>query len=173
MTIRFLFANPTAKWKQIGAWFLRVGEMVDAGHFAIQLETFQENVVYESLLPKSQKIPIKEWLTHYKVVKSYEWQVPTHLQFKVKEWLDSKVGIPYAISQIIIIGVCIILKPINAILFNVLFNGEKTMICTEYGSRFIERFMRIRIKESHDKIGLWDMYEYSDRLELNPRWVDE
>ena len=173
MTLRFLFANPLAWYKKPANCILKFGDRVGFGHFAIQLETFQENNVYESIWPKSIKTDLKTWLTHYSVSKSYEWQVPTHLQATVKEWLDSHLGRNYSMGQIFWIGICILLSPLNRLLIGALINQDKYLICTEYGSRFMERFMSIKIKETHDLVGLRDMFEYCEHLEMNPKWSEK
>ena len=110
MTIRFLFANPLVWYKKAGNFLLQIGEQVPFGHFAIELETYGEPKVYESLFPKSQKVNRSEWNKHYTIVKSYEWEVPEHLRFQVLEWLEKQVGVRYAIEQIIFIGLKICLK---------------------------------------------------------------
>jgi hypothetical protein len=47
-------------------------------------------------------------------------------------------------------------------------------VCSEVGSRFLERFIEIQIKESHDKIGVRDMLEYTETLASNGiTWRDE
>lgn len=173
MTIRFLFANPLVWYKKIGNFLLQFGEMVPFGHFAIELETSGEPEVYESIFPKSQKSKRSEWNKHYKVVSQYEWQVPEHLHSAVYEWLNKQVGIRYAIEQIVFIGITIIFGWINLFFNKLVINGNKAMICTEYGSRFAERFWGFVTTESHDKIGLNDMKVISQRYENNVKWSVE
>ena len=170
MIIRFLFANPKVWYKQIGNKLLQIGELVPFGHFAIELETFGEPKVYESLFPKSQKVNRSEWNKHYTLVKSYEWQVPEHLRFQVLEWLEKQVGIRYAVEQILFIGLTIIFGWLNLIFNKLVLNGNKAMVCTELGSRFAEKFWGFVPTESHDKIGLQDMDVLSLRYENNVKW---
>lgn len=171
MIIRFLFANPKTWWKKAGNFLLQIGEIVDAGHFAIELETFGEPDVFESIFPRSQKLTRSEWDKHYTVVKQYQWEVPAHLQYKVMEWLNQNVGKRYAIEQIVFIGATILFGWINLIFNKLVLNGDKAMVCTEYGSRFAERFWGFVPTESHDKIGLKDMEIISDRYENNVKWT--
>jgi len=170
MIIRFLFANPLVWYKQAGNKLLKIGEIVPFGHFAIELETYGEPKVYESIFPKSQKVTRSEWNKHYSLVKQYQWNVPEHLQSQVYEWLEKQVGIRYAIEQIIFIGLAIIFGFLNLILNKLVLNGNKAMVCTELGSRFAERFWGFVPTESHDKIGLQDMEVLSLRYENNVKW---
>lgn len=170
MTIRFLFANPKTWYKKIGNRLLQIGELVPFGHFAIELETFGEPKVYESLFPKSQKVNRSEWNNHYELVKEYQWSVPEDLRFQVLEWLEKQVGIRYAVEQILFIGLTIIFGWLNLIFNKLVLNGNKAMVCTELGSRFAERFWGFVPTESHDKIGLQDMEVLSLRYENNVNW---
>lgn len=170
MIVRFLFANPKTWYKKIGSRLLQIGELVPFGHFAIELETYGEPKVYESLFPKSQKVNRSEWNNHYELVKEYQWNVPEDLRFQVLEWLEKQVGIRYAVEQILFIGLTIIFGWLNLIFNKLVLNGNKAMVCTELGSRFAERFWGLVPTESHDKIGLQDMEVLSLRYENNVKW---
>ena len=173
MTIRFLFANPLVWYKKLGNLLLQIGEQVPFGHFAIELEGYGEPRVYESIFPRSQKSKRSEWDKHYKVVAVYEWKVPQHLELAVYEWLNKQVGVRYAVEQIFFIGVTILFGWTNLIFNKLVINGNKAMVCTEYGSRLVERFWGFVPTESHDKIGLMDMKIISDRYENNVKWSVE
>lgn len=164
MYIRFLFCNPKAKWKWIGSKLIRWADRTNASHFALEIEHISgKRYVYESVFPRSQKSEIHEWLTHYNVISVYTFHIPTQIQHKVYEWLESLVGKPYSIPQLVLIALCI-LKPINSLLQWAILNHDRALICTEVGSRFIEKFIQFPIKESHDKIGVFDMMEYSKEM---------
>jgi hypothetical protein len=170
MTIKFLFGNPLVWYKQLGNKLLQIGEIVPFGHFAIELETFGEPKVYESIFPRFQKLTRSEWNKHYTLVKEYQWSVPEHLQSQVYEWLENQVGKRYAIEQIIFIGLTIVFGWLNLIFNKLVLNGNRAMVCTELGSRFAEKFWGFAPTESHDKIGLKDMEVLSDRYENNVKW---
>jgi hypothetical protein len=171
MTIRFLFANPKTWWKKAGNFLLQIGEQVPFGHFAIELETYGEPKVYESIFPRSQKSTRSEWDKHYTVVKQYQWEVPAEFRADVFEWLEKNVGIRYAVEQIFFIGLTILFGWINLIFNKLVINGNKAMVCTEYGSRLAERFWGFVPTESHDKIGLMDTAIISERYENNVKWT--
>ena len=166
MVVRFLFCTPKTWYKWIGSEIIKLGEGVKAGHFAIEVEEFGESTVYEAVFPKSRKITLYKWMDHYKVVGEYEFHVPINLQSSVKQFLSEMVGINYSLGQIFTIGLVALFKPLDYFLRTRVINQKKALICTEIGSRFIERFFKIDLDQSHDQIGIKDMYEYSDKLIL-------
>ena len=170
MIVRFLFANPKTWYKKIGSRLLQIGELVPFGHFAIELETYGEPKVYESLFPKSQKVNRSEWNNHYELVKEYQWNVPEDLRFQVLEWLEKQVGIRYAVEQIFFIGATILLGWTNLIFNKLILNGNRAMVCSELLSKLAEKFWGFIATESHDKIGLKDVEVISDRYENNVTW---
>ena len=161
MIVRFVFANPTEWWKQPGAALLRWADKVPAEHFAIQVESIVSNNYHESVFPKSRTLVGKKWEKKWIAYKKYEFEVPDHLQWQVMEWLLQQNNVWYSIPQLFLIALCFI-KPINDRLNWAILNHNRLLICTELGSRFIEKFMTIPIKESHDKIGLKDMFDLSE-----------
>lgn len=169
MVVRFLFSNPREAWKQPGAWLIRRADRSKASHFAIAIFGFGTVFVYEAVFPKCRRLPYSEWINHNKIESFHDFEVPTYLEFEVNEWAKSIVGKWYSVPQLALIAVTII-EPLNKLLNWAILNHERQMICTEVGSRFIEKFMTLPIKESHDKIGVRDMYEYTDQLKQNPRW---
>jgi hypothetical protein len=173
MIVKFYFADPLVWWKKPGNLLLKIGDEVSAGHFAIGLETYGEEQVYESVFPRSKKSPISEWLTHYKIVKQYQFYVPQHLQYKVLEWLEGYLNVRYAVEQILFIALCILFTPIDLLLRTAVLNHNKALVCTELGSRFIDRFFHFMIKKSHDRIGLNDMFRFSDCLEDKVMWKQD
>lgn len=165
MVVRFLFCNSKTWWKQPGSALIRKVDGSDSSHFAVELITFTERIVYESVFPRARKIEKTEWAKHYSVTAYYDFEVPSYMQYKVKDWLESIVGIHYSVPQLLLIALCV-LKPLNKLLNWAILNHQQALICTEVGSRFLERFTHIKIKESHDKIGVWDMREYAYAFKL-------
>jgi len=166
MVVRFLFCVPKSWIKWIGSELIKLGEGVRAGHFAIELEEYGESEIYEAVFPKSRKMKLYDWMDHYKVVGEYEFHVPIYLQDSVKQFLSEMVGINYSLGQIFTIGLVALFKPLDSFLRTRVINQKKALICTEVGSRFIERFFNLDLKQSHDQIGIKDMYDYSDELLL-------
>lgn len=164
MVIRFLFCTPKSWYKWIGSEIIKLGEGVNAGHFAIEVEMYGDSKIYEAVFPKSRKIALYDWMDHYKVVGEYEFHAPIHLETDIVDFLNDLTGVKYSISQIFTIGLVALFKPLDFILKTKVINQKNALICTEVGSRFVERFMDLRIDQSHDQIGISDMYLYSDML---------
>jgi hypothetical protein len=169
MVVRFLFSNPREAWKQPGAWLIRRADRSKASHFAIAIFGFGTVFVYEAVFPKCRRIPYSEWINHNKIESFHDFEVPSHLQARVHEWLKAIEGRWYSVPQLLLIAVTI-LEPLNKLLNWAILNHEKQMICTEVGSRFVEEFTTIPMEESHDKIGVSDMYEITAEMAKNPRW---
>jgi hypothetical protein len=165
--VKFLLCNHHKF--DFGGWFIRRFDRSKFSHAAIELEITQP-VVYEFVMPKSKKTFKIDWAKGYKVERSYDFVVPTHLQFDVLQWLNAHVGIRYSMTQIGWIALCNAISLIDKNFNWVPINQSKAMICTELVSRFMERFMTIKFKESHDKISLKDIYNYCIELENNPGW---
>jgi hypothetical protein len=174
MKVTFLFCNPTQWWKQAGSWLIRVADKSPASHFAICIEHDSgREVVYESVFPKSMKSSIEEWMRHNSLVAAFGFDVPRGKEYLVHEFLEARLGIWYSVPQLILIALCLI-KPLNKLLNWSILNHERALVCSEVGSRFLERFIEIQIKESHDKIGVRDMLEYTETLSTNGiTWRDE
>ncbi len=171
MRMTFYYCNPISKYKQLGNFILRAAEDSTYGHFAIGLKSkYSEEMVYEAVFPRFHKISKKEFLTHYRVEDEITWDVPNHVQFALLEFLESFVGVRYAIEQILFIGLAILFFPINMILKNVVLNGNKAIVCTELGSRVAEKFFGFMPKETHDKIGLSDMLLIGYRCKYIRKW---
>lgn len=156
MKVSFIFCNATTWWKLPGAALIRWADSSPANHMAIMLETYTGQNVYESVIPKSRKISTFAWGKEYSVVQTFTFEVPAHLHFIVREWLESQVGKKYSISQLALIALTV-LAPVNKLLNWSILNHDKYLICTELCSRFMEEFMGLQVKESHDKISVSDM----------------
>lgn len=169
MMISFLICDPTTWWKLAGSWLIKTVDRSSGSHFAIRCETYSGVKIYESVFPKSTRTPEEEWLKHYKIIKRYDFEVPAAHQASVLEWLESMVGVWYSVPQLALIALSIILKPLVFIFNRTILNHEKALICTELGSRFVEKFMRWIFTKSHDNIGVREMTYISGRLNKTAR----
>lgn len=169
MLISFIICDPLTWWKKSGSWLIKRLDRSTGSHFAIRLETHSSVSYYESVWPRSTKSPEDEWLKHYVIRKRYDFEVPNIHQAAVLEWLESMVGVWYAVSQLVLIALSIILWPFRAVFNRTILNHEKALICTELGSRFVEKFMRWIFTKSHDNIGVREMTYISGRLNKTAR----
>jgi hypothetical protein len=167
MRVKLILCNSTKWYKWVGNELLKWADNSNSGHFAIELSSYSTPIIYESVLPKSKKSKISKWLQHYEITEELEIEVPPEYQGSVYFFLESLLNKPYAIDQIFFIGLCLLFHPLDKAFNWGVLNHEKALICTEYGSRFLEKFIQIEIKESHDKIGLNDMKKYMNYLRAN------
>lgn len=167
MRVKFLLCNHQRF--DFAGWFIRRFDSSSYTHAAIELEITQP-VVYEFVMPHSKKSFKIDWMKKYKVGRSFEFEVPNHMQFEVLQWLNKRVGIPYSLTQLGWIFLCNTISIFDKKFNWMPVNNSKAMICTELVSRFMERFMTIELKESHDKISLKDILNYCIELENNPGW---
>lgn len=158
MVVTFIFANSTKTLHKPVNFLIRWLDKSIAGHFAIGLQTDFSHTVFEAVAPRVRKItPYQEWLKYYTPVRTLSIAVPLDKYSSVLEWLEGMLGIRYGYEQIVFIAVCLIINPLNKLWNRVNLNYKKAVICTELGSRFIEKFLVYELKESHDKIGVRDM----------------
>jgi len=173
MIISFVICDPLSKHKQLGSWLIKKIDRSSGSHFAIKKESLAGVHYYDSVWPISKKSNEQDWLKKYKVIKSYSFDVPLHLQADVISFLESLVGIKYAIPQLALIALSILLWPLRKVIYKSILNHEKALICSEYGSRFVEKFMKFILLKSHDNIGVRDMEIMSRKLhKLSNPWKD-
>ena len=159
--VRFYFCDPTAGFKKPISWLIKLVDKAPASHFALDIS----GVVYESVWPKSQSILRIKWLNHYKIVKQYELDVDNIKASFMIEFCDTLIGKHYSPTQIFMIGLAALVKPFEKIFGKKIVNGNKYLICTEVGSRFMEQFMMLELKEeTHDMISISDLYHLCNDL---------
>lgn len=165
MKVILLFANSKLPLHLPVNFLIRWLDKSKAGHFAIRVITSEFDIVYEAVAPKVRKVmPYDVWLKYYTPNHELEIPVPQSKEAEVTKWLESILGLRYGYEQIVLIGLCAIVKPFSSYLSKVILNHEKALICTELGSRFIEKFLVYKLKKSHDEIGVRDMEEIIDDL---------
>jgi hypothetical protein len=164
MRVSFVICDPLAFSKQIGKWVIKEVDGAPGSHFAIRLDSYTGINYYEAVLPCSRKLKSDEWNKHYKIIKQFDFEVPSGMEYDVLTWLESMVGRPYSIAQLVLIAVSTMSMHLQLLFKGAILNHEKALICTEYGSRFVERFMNFHLQKSHDNIGVEDMYEISEAL---------
>lgn len=170
MKLTFYYANPTSFTHKIGNFILKVGEWVKFGHFAVGIESYSGNWIYEAVFPKTRKLEKKEWDKKYIVFSEISWEVPEEFAGKVLEFLEEMVGKRYAVEQILSIAVSIILFPLKYFIVGLNLNGARALVCTEVGSRLAARFWGFIPTGSHDEIGLSEMFSAGSRYKDNVKW---
>ena len=90
----------------IGARAIEWAEKIDFSHTAIILEDNDGLIeVYESVWPKSRKMPMSEWLCHYRLKHLYKFDVSDENKFsEMKQFLNDRIGVFYSVWQLVVIG---------------------------------------------------------------------
>jgi hypothetical protein len=169
MTINFTFSDPLSWYRIPGAWFIRVVDGGQGSHFSVGVSGSDDIYVYEAVIPRSRVVPMKSWLGHNKVKVNYMFQVPKEIEADVIRFLDSLIRVPYSVPQLILIFLCKMLFPTNILLKGAIINHERALICTEVGSRFIEKFMNYKLTKSHDNTGVKDIQMICEGLVLQDK----
>ena len=159
-----IFCNPRAWWKQLGSAVIIWGDKSPSSHTAILVEDENGSWVYESVFPKSRKLPYHEWLRIYKPVESFSFDVDESLVDYSYLILDGLVDKYYSIGQLVFILLTNTFGWLDRALNFAVINHERGLICTEMNSRYFEAMGLMEPTESHDKIGVLDLYNHCLKL---------
>lgn len=141
MTLRFYFSNTTSWYKKLGAWLIQGVEKTSYSHFAIGLDNGKEEIIFESVVPKSRRIKKTEWLRCEEIIKQYTFIVPRTTFYEMDVFLNSQMNKWYSLSQCFWIGVMLIFKIKKWFNRNsIQLNGKHHLICTELGYLFCREF---------------------------------
>ena len=169
MNVYFVFSDTKVWWKKLGCWLIKFIDKGSGSHFALGITNNEEIYYYESVLPKSRVISKEQFLAINEIKKQYLFAVPKELEKEVVRFLDSLVSRPYSIQQLILIFISKSLLPTNIFLKGAILNHEKSLICTEVGTRFIEQFMNYKLTKSHDNTGVKDIQIICEGLVLQDK----
>jgi hypothetical protein len=167
MRVSFVICEPLSGLKKIGSWIIRTLDQSKASHFAVELDSLAGIYYYESVMPKSRCLPKDEWDKHYRIVQKWTFEVPKGLEYDVLLFLNDLINKPYSIAQLLLIAGGIFSGAFQIAFNKAIINHEKALICTEVGSRFIERFMRWNFVKSHDNMGIRDLTEICNALGIS------
>lgn len=139
----------------IGARAIEWAEKIDFSHTAIILEDNDGLIeVYESVWPKSRKMPMSKWLAHYRLKHIYKFEAVDEKQFlEMKQFLNDRIGVFYSVWQLVVIGLTFI-APLEKLLTGRVVNGSKRLICTELVGDFFIKFFDCKWFEPTDTISL-------------------
>lgn len=160
MILYIMFSNPVVWWKQLGASLIRWADKSKHSHVAISLDTGDSLRVYEAVWPESHVLPFEEWQKSYKAGDIYYFAVPKGLELLTIDTLRYLTKRRYSISQLILIALTNAFGFLDRLLNKAVVNHEKGLICTELVTLYLERIGYLKIKESHDKVGVRDLERY-------------
>ena len=164
MDVTFYFADNKVGWKKLGGEVIKDVEGTSFDHFAIGLGNDEDEVIYESVFPKSRAIFKNEWLEEYEVKYSFSFSIPTEKYIEVVDFLNSMLGKWYAVDQCIWIALITWFKIKKQFSDKVTLNGSINIICTELGYLFCKKFFKGEWNLNQDRVDLKDMFLISSEL---------
>lgn len=148
--LRILCAVGTKKMNQIGVWAIKKSEGTDFSHFAVL--DYQQ--VWESVFPRSRRIKLKDWFTHYKLVKIYEIEATTEQHSEFFKIVTANTPKDYSVFQLFLIWCSNTIGVLEHYLNFLLWNGNKALICSEYIAEPINKVFGYDFKKSIDLVGM-------------------
>lgn len=171
MKVTFIFANTRISSHKFVNFLIKWIDKSKSGHFAILLDTDFTSNIFEAVSPKVREIKLDDWIKQYDAQSFTCFEVPEHKRADVIYWLKNMVGIRYGYGQVLLIGFFCIFKKLASIIPKVNLNYKSAVICTELGSRFIEKFLDYPLNKSHDEIGINDMEKIIEKISLGAKWL--
>lgn len=143
MKLRFHFCKKVRGFKLTG-WLIQLGQRTTYSHVAVETSQdglHDEPMVFESVIPRSIRTPLKQWLLgHYAPVETFEFVISDpKMQAAVIAELYEGLNRKYSAFQIILIALGIAVPPMHKLLGRVSWNGGYFLHCSEYGARIGSR----------------------------------
>ena len=160
--VYFLLAKNPAWWA-IGARIIEKIEGIEFSHSAVMID----NVVYESVWPKSRKMNFLEWSNHYKAKFIFGFDTTEENIELVKMDCEEQMGKEYSIIQLIAIWLGIVFPFFNSWLEKRRWNGQKYLICTELCSDIAFNHFEVGFTQELDNV---DLTELKSALEKKVKW---
>lgn len=157
MEISFVFSRSKLRSHKLGCKVIRRMEKTDVSHAAILVKTAFGSMVYEAVFPRVRKMKFEDWIEQYEPIRVYPFEVPKEFRFLVGMDLRKMEGIPYPISQLILIGIGIVAPGLAKWLKPIVLNHDGALICTEVGAILLRNYMEVDFLESLDNVGLRDL----------------
>lgn len=150
---------------QIGVWGIEKIEGTDFDHVSIVLyDNYDGNWVYESVFPTSRKIRMADWLKKFKVIKAYKLELTEDQYVIFLEEMLAQLEKPYSLLQCVLIAFYNILGIVNKALNKLKYNGEKSLICSEFIARPIVAATGYEFDKSLDLVGMDEMEECLNKI---------
>lgn len=145
-TFYVLFAHRINWWAFVTSIF-EVVEKSNYSHCAI----YYNDTIYEAEFPASRKLSYTKWLKPYEEKLSFK--MPVNNPDEAIKFLDSLLGKPYSITQLILVGLRRLL-PNSKLLDKLTLNKIKHLDCSEFVALFQEKFCGVKYDISLDAVGL-------------------
>jgi hypothetical protein len=147
------FSNPKAWHLKLGARLIQFADKTPFSHVALIVQEASGVTVFESVFPRSRKIAYLDWVKRYSIEDSFI------VEAENIDILESLVGKFYSLDQLVLILITNLFGWVDRVFNYAILNHERGLICTEVASRFLESISLWHVTESHDKIGIADVFK--------------
>lgn len=155
--VKFLTADNIGLLHKVGSWVIKKSEGTKFDHVAILITDYGIEWVYEAVFPNARKIRLDEWKKTFKIIDQYELDLDDLGYLKFISELNSQVGKPYSLIQLILIWTSNVLGLFESVIRKTIWNGNKALICTELVARPIHYALDYNFNKSFDVIDLNDI----------------
>ncbi len=113
-------------------------------------ETFNQHLIYEATLAGGVHfVSVKRWITHNQPVKEFTLNISQEQYEKLMRFFIENAGIPYATSQLFLIGVNYMLKLLKLQPIEPKRQSE-AMICSEVLARLVHEVLGLQPNKAYD-----------------------
>jgi hypothetical protein len=150
----------------IGGRFIAWAQGTKFSHCSTEIikDKGSASFIYESVFPKSRKLPLQEWLQTYDPVESYYLEVvDPDEQARIISAAERNVGKRYSILQLVGIGIGLVFQLAQKALDNLSINSKKFLICSEFMSE-IQKAQGAKFSDSSDSIDLLEVRAQARKL---------
>jgi len=141
---------------KIGVWAIKKSEGTDFNHVAILSE---DDLVYEAVFPKTRKLPFKEWVKLFDLVRIYEIKMSKemydHFIYETAKCLNKN----YSLFQCFMIWVSNSIGVLESSIEKTIWNGNKALICSELVAWPIKEVLKYRFSNTLDTVGMDEIEE--------------
>lgn len=165
MLVSYHFAKKIKGFKA-GGRFIAWAQGTEFSHCATEIIQSKgaASFIYESVFPKSRKLPIQEWLQTYQPVESYYIEVlDPNEQARIFSAAESNVGKRYSLLQLVGIGIGLVFQVAQKALDKLSINSKKFLICSEFMSE-IQKAQGAKFSDSSDSIDLLEVRAQARKL---------
>jgi hypothetical protein len=153
--VQILCCENTEWLHKIGVWAIEKSERTNFNHVAILLkDDYGVEWVYEAVFPRARKMRFAEWIKKFKIIKSYNLPLYKYEYFKFITTVHSQIGKPYSIFQCFLIWISNSVGVLEHYIESTLWNGNKSLICSEFVARPIVAAIGFEFENDLDSIGM-------------------
>jgi hypothetical protein len=153
MKVQIVLSENTTWFKKLGSWIIKKSEETNFCHVSI-LDNFW---MYESVYPKSRMKYIKDWKNEFKVIRSYEIEMSLVQYASFFSIVNNDMRKNYSLFQCFLISMCNLIGVLESYIKKIIWNGNKSLICTELVAHPIAEVLKYDFEKSLDIVDLNDL----------------